>query len=377
MWLRGVRAEVTGLGVAAAILAMAAVFDVVEGADLLALAVLLMLGGSGLVAARVQVTTRTVSHLDGASADPAPSTDPAAAYDALLAEPAVREGSLSAAARALLEGAASAIPTDRIALYLATADREQFRMVGAVESGSAAYTPERMVARAELMPFETLLEAQTTGVVEDCEIKAPSGDRSARSIDDGACRHLAVPVVIEGRTDGFLWLARRDRGQPWSLPETLLAAAVSGLVADVIRRNERADTERAALKSRQALARQNAVMNELLRPGPVRDGELGDAMRELSRTLSIEAGIDRVAITVLGTKRDDVRYAEAYVAAEGSHQDVFTTAAVRPASMVHAARPEFMIVADDVRTSRALAPFYEGLLKVLDIRSFMQMPIEV
>ncbi|MBV1694977.1 MAG: response regulator [Hyphomicrobiales bacterium] len=377
MWLRGVRAEVTGLGVAAAILAMAAVFDVVEGADLLALAVLLMLGGAGLFAARFQVMTRTESDTARSSADPAQSIDPGVAYDTLLAEPAVREGSLSEAVRALLEGTASAIPLDRIALYLATPDREQVRMAGAFEPGAAAHTSERMVARAELMPFETLLEAQSTRLVVDCEMKPPIGDRSARSVDDGACRHLAVPVVIDGRTDGFLWLARTDLGQPWSQSETLLAAAVSGLVADVIRRIERADTERAALKSRQTLARQNAVMNELLRPGPVRDGELGEAMRELSRTLSIEAGIDRVAITVLGTKRDDVRYAEAYVAAEGSHQDVFTTAAVRPGSMVHAARPEFMIVADDVRTSRALAPFYEGLLKVLDIRSFMQMPIEV
>lgn len=385
MWLRNVRAELTGVGLGAAVLAMAAVFDLVEGAELRAIAVLLLLGGAGLIAARLQAIAAGPLEAAGAVAAPAHDDDtvashsPAAAYDALLMLPAVRDGSLEAAVRALLEGTAAAIPLDHISLCLATPDPDQFRIVGALDNTRSAYTQERTIDRAGIAPFDTLFDAGAARVPQVLTHQGGRGGSTAASVgvDADEASHLAVPVVVDGRTAGFLWLVRAAGWQPWTQQETLLAAAVSGLVADVTRRIERSNTDGATVTSRQSLARQNAVMNELLRPGPVRDGELGEAMRELSRTLAIEAGIDRVAITVLGASRDDVRYAEAYVTSAECHQQVFTTASVRPTTMVHAARPEFMIVADDVRKSQALAPFYEGLLKVLDIRSFMQMPIEV
>ena len=188
---------------------------------------------------------------------------------------------------------------------------------------------------------------------------------------------IRVPVVINGTMAGSISCARCDVQEKWTSEQLLFVTGMANHIALAVERYQRCQAEAQLAEGASLLARQQIVLNELLGSESLRNGSVDAAMRTLSRALALEAGIDRVTITVLDHERPVTAYAEAYLAAEDRHEVPFRVNTYNSSSMLRLARPGQTLVIDDIEAYPGLDRGFYDLLRPLDVRSFMQVPIEV
>ncbi len=192
----------------------------------------------------------------------------------------------------------------------------------------------------------------------------------------GVVALLRAPIVMDGVLLGFVSCAASTPTE-WTAEQSLFVMGVANMTALAIERHQRWRAERQITANAEALSRQQTVLNELLHSESFRNGSMSAAMRKLSRTLAEEAGIDRVAITVRATDSAKIEYAEAYVAAKSEYVEPYEGSGYDPLRMLSAARAGIAIIADNVETHPDTRQYLDKLFRPIDVRSFLQMPIEV
>jgi signal transduction histidine kinase/DNA-binding response OmpR family regulator/HPt (histidine-containing phosphotransfer) domain-containing protein len=286
--------------------------------------------------------------------------------------PASLDGRLKDVARAMVEDAGF----DRSAIHIVD-----------TATGAIAYseTYDRRARHRPLVPDAResdlfgLLAILRNGAIHATDVSADprlAGINAAYFAPLGTGAAIISPVIVRGVVSGFVCCERDATLVSWSSARMLFVSSIAGITASIVEREQREAIERRLKETGKKLSRQHAVVNELLRSDEVRSGELVHSMRALSRALAVEAGIDRVAITVLEPSGAKVCYSEAYVATAGRHEKSFMPSHFVPSSMVRATIPQQVIVADNATVSPHTEHMYDGLLRPLDVRSFMQVPIE-
>ncbi len=187
---------------------------------------------------------------------------------------------------------------------------------------------------------------------------------------------LRAPILVEGALIGFVSCAG-ERPRQWTAEQSLFATGIANIAALAVERHQRRRAESQIVATAEALSRQQNVLNALLHAESFRNGSLSAAMRKLSRTFAKEAGIDRVSITVRAIETDKIEYSETYLANEDFHQSPFIGLDFHPHRMLASARAGVAIIADDVETHPDTQQYLDVLLRHVDVRSFMQIPIEV
>jgi signal transduction histidine kinase/CheY-like chemotaxis protein/HPt (histidine-containing phosphotransfer) domain-containing protein len=193
----------------------------------------------------------------------------------------------------------------------------------------------------------------------------------------GMTRVLSAPIVIDGELVGMVGCASGPRSERWRTDDTLFISAIANLAALAVERERRRLIQMQLSSSAEALANHQAQLNDLLYSPDLRSGDLSSALRLLARRLATVVRLDRVGITILSADLEQSAYAEAYVVAEDRFEPTRDSLQQTAIDLVKSARQGQRIVADDSWTHPDLAPLVETILKPLNIRSSLILPVEI
>jgi two-component system, sensor histidine kinase and response regulator len=189
---------------------------------------------------------------------------------------------------------------------------------------------------------------------------------------------LRAPIIINNELAGVITCSSVNRETAWTTEQTLFGTSVANLASLAVERHERQRADQQIAANSQMLARQQTVLNELLHSESVRSGSLAAALRVLSRSFALEAGIDRVSMIVLSPDGQTTTYSEVYIRAKDSYERPFiATATDLPIALVREVRPGQRIIADNAMTHPDLQRYRDGMFQTHDIQSFAQLPIDI
>jgi two-component system, sensor histidine kinase and response regulator len=306
-----------------------------------------------------------------------------AVLNTLLRSDDLRHGDLPTAMRALARTFANELDIDRAAISIVDQTADTIDFAEAFVRGSQTFAPaisahhDGILGLIRKLPIDMQVIVDNDPLFQDLyKINLPSMQRL------GVKSVLQFPITLNGRVVGVINAAATDRKIEWTPQHKLFGTALANLAALVVERDHRRKIEDQLAAGTRILSRQQAVLNQLLRSDSVRTGSRNVALRELARTLALEAGIDRVAITVVNDARDAISFSQVFVLAGNNFAQTMLQFDPHPVTIIDAIERGQLTALDDLATRGttnvpSVDAFYHLLQTATDVRSLMQVPIEV
>jgi signal transduction histidine kinase/ActR/RegA family two-component response regulator len=296
----------------------------------------------------------------------------------VMHQPAVREGTLIQAMRALSQRLCQDIDASRVAINLLDPHQD-----------AIAFSDVYIAATGQ---HERLLEVQNLGRIKDirdAHIDAAVAIRDAQNdprLAEMTASHvrplgvlslMQIPIVLNGAGIGRINISETRAMRDWTQSEMMFASAVAQVVAMVVERLEREKIE-AQLRERSAkLAHGQNEIAKLMHDPVVRSGDLKDAIHLLTRRLTEVLDVDRASIKVLNPDHTKLECGPIYVRKTGAIVEGRIQKPDEVLSLLNEIGPSGLKVADDVQTDPVFEPFFGNHFEKNDIRSLVHAPIVV